>query len=259
MAERMLLLKWPNQTALRVLLTGADTLHHRPSPHLPFALINNYGPTECTVVASSGTVAPSDLANQFSSNQISSQLPSIGRPIDNTQIYIVNEEMREVPAGTAGELCIAGAGLARGYHGRADLTLEKFVPNPFSSRLNAHSNSHSGDRLYRSGDLARYLPNGEIEFLGRLDEQIKIRGFRVEPNEIVRALDEHPEVAASAVVARENHAGEKSLLAYLVLDPAATVNCHDIARTPGKEASRLHGAGGVHPDGIAASDVEWKG
>jgi len=237
LAERILLLKWPNQAALRVLLTGADTLHHRPSPDLPFALINNYGPTECTVVASSGTVAPSDLSNQFSSNQISSQLPSIGRPIDNTQIYIVNEEMREVPAGTAGELCIAGAGLARGYHGRADLTLEKFVPNPFSSGLNAHSNSPLGDRLYRSGDLARYLPNGEIEFLGRLDEQIKIRGFRIEPNEIVRAIDEHPEVLASAVVARENHAGEKSLLGYLVLDPAATVTAtalreHLVKRLP---------------------------
>jgi acyl-CoA synthetase (AMP-forming)/AMP-acid ligase II/acyl carrier protein len=233
----MLLLKWPNPPALRVLLTGADTLYHRPLSELPFALINNYGPTECTVVASSGKVAPSGLSNQFSSNQISSQLPSIGRPIDNTQIYILNEEMQEVPAGTAGELCIAGAGLARGYHGRPDLTLEKFVPNPFSSRLNAHSNSHLGDRLYRSGDLARYLPDGEIEFLGRLDEQIKIRGFRIEPNEIVRALDEHPEVVASVVVARENNAGEKSLLAYLVLDPAATITAtalreHLVKRLP---------------------------
>jgi amino acid adenylation domain-containing protein len=213
LAERMLLLKWPDQTALRVLLTGADTLHHRPTPNLPFALVNNYGPTECTVVASSGTVAPIDASKSFSSNQ----LPSIGRPIDNTQIYIVNEQMQEVPAGTAGELCVAGAGLARGYHKRADLTLEKFVRNPFNSRLH----SHAGDRLYRTGDLARYLPNGELEFLGRLDEQIKIRGFRIEPNEIVRALDEYPEVEANAVVARENQAGEKSLVAYVVLARAA--------------------------------------
>ena len=220
LAERMLLLKWPEQTALRVLLTGADTLHRRPSPELPFALVNNYGPTECTVVASSGTVAASDASNQASSNQASSnqassnqassnQRPSIGRPIDGTQVYILNEEMREVPAGTAGELCIAGAGLARGYHNRADLTRQAFVPNPFSGV--------SGDRLYRTGDLARYLPNGELEFLGRLDEQVKIRGFRVEPNEIVRVLDEHPDVEASAVVARENQAGEKTLAAYVVL------------------------------------------
>jgi amino acid adenylation domain-containing protein len=213
LAERMLLLKWPEQTALRVLLTGAEALHHRPSPTLPFALINNYGPTECTVVASSGTVAPSDASKQFLSNQ----LPSIGGPIDNTQIYIVNEEMQEVPAGTAGELCVAGAGLARGYHRRPDLTLEKFIPNPFRSRLN----SRAGDRLYRTGDLARYLPNGELEFLGRLDEQIKIRGFRIEPNEIVKALDEYSDVEASAVMARENRGGEKSLVAYVVLVPAA--------------------------------------
>jgi amino acid adenylation domain-containing protein len=211
LAERMLLVKWPEQTALRVLLTGADTLHRRPSPELPFALINNYGPTECTVVATSGRVAPGDASNQVSSNQ----LPSIGRPIDNTQVYILDEAMREAPAGTAGELCIAGAGLARGYHKRADLTVEKFVPNPFGSGLNA--------RLYRTGDLARYLRNGEIEFLGRLDEQVKIRGFRIEPNEIVRALDEHAEVEASAVVARENPAGEKWLVAYVVLTEAAAV------------------------------------
>ena len=230
LAERMLLLKWPAETALRILLTGADTLRHRPSPDLPFALINNYGPTECTVVATSGTVAPRDpssasspeqflsnqfLPNQFSSNQFSSNLPSIGRPIDNTQVYILNEQMQEVPAGTAGELCIAGAGLARGYHKRPDLTLEKFVPNPFGSRL--------GDRLYRTGDMGRYLPNGEIEFLGRLDEQVKILGSRVEPNEITRALDEHPEVSSSAVVARENQAGEKSLVAYVVLTEGAAL------------------------------------
>jgi amino acid adenylation domain-containing protein len=198
LAERMLSLQWPDHTALRILLTGADTLHRRPTAGLPFALVNNYGPTECTVVATSGTVAPGSQQ----------QLPSIGRPIDNTQIYIVDEAMHEVPPGTAGELCIAGAGLARGYHKRPDLTADKFVDNPFSSK--------TGDRLYRTGDLARYLPSGEIEFQGRLDEQIKIRGFRIEPNEIVRALDEHPEVHASTVVARENRAGEKSLVAYVV-------------------------------------------
>jgi acyl carrier protein len=176
---------------------------------MPFALVNNYGPTECTVVATSGTVAPSEV--EF----LSTARPSIGRPIDNTQIYIVNEKMQEAPAGTAGELCIAGPGLARGYHKRADLTLQKFVPNPFSSL--------PGDRLYRTGDLARFLPNGEIEFLGRLDEQIKIRGFRVEPGEIVATLNELPGVEASTVVARENPVGDRSLLAYVVLAPEAKI------------------------------------
>jgi len=221
LAEQLLTLQWPKHTALRFLLTGADTLHRRPSAQLPFALVNNYGPTECTVVATSGTVAPSEM--DFSS----SLRPSIGRPIDNTQIHIVNEEMQEVPAGAVGEICIAGAGLARGYHKRADLTLQKFVPNPFSSL--------PGARLYRTGDLARYLPNGEIEFLGRLDEQIKIRGFRVEPNEIVAALDAHPSVRASTVVARENPAGDKSLLAYVVLAPDAKITGSALREHLGKK------------------------
>lgn len=242
LAERMLLLKWPDQTALRILLTGADTFHHRPSPGLPFALVNNYGPTECTVVATSGTVAPRDAAslnssNQHSSNQSANQPPSIGRPIDNTQIYIVNGEMQQVPPGTVGELCVAGAGLARAYHKREDLTLQKFVPNPFHSKNSANGNSHCWDRLYRTGDLARLLPNGEIEFMGRLDEQIKIRGFRIEPGEIIGVLSEHPGVQASTVVTRESRSGEKSLVAYVVLAPAAalssnTLRAHLMKRLP---------------------------
>jgi amino acid adenylation domain-containing protein len=224
LAERMLLLKWPDQTALRILLTGADTLHHRPSRDLPFALVNNYGPTECTVVATSGTVVPRDAASLEAVNQ----LPSIGRPIDNTQVYIVNEEMQQVPPGTVGELCVAGAGLARGYHKRADLTLQKFVPNLFHAQHSANGNSHSSSRLYRTGDLARLLPNGEIEFMGRLDEQIKIRGFRIEPGEIIGVLNQHPDVQASTVVARENRSGEKSLVAYVVIAPATTLSSNTL-------------------------------
>ncbi len=205
LAERMLTLEWSRPCALRILLTGADTLHQRPSAKVPFILVNNYGPTECTVVATSGTVLPGD----------DSRLPSIGRPVDHTQAYILDEQMRQVPVGTAGELYIGGAGLARGYRNRPELTAQRFVPNPFGSR--------SGDRLYRTGDLARCLENGEIEFLGRVDDQIKIRGFRIEPNEIIRALHEHPEVEASTVVAQENQGGDKWLLAYVVLAPGATL------------------------------------
>ena len=215
LAERMMLLQWPEQTTLRILLTGADTLHRRPAPDLPFALINNYGPTECTVVATSGRVEYHDGATRDSAKMA---LPPIGRPIDNTQIFIVDEMLREVPAGTTGELCISGAGLARGYRNRPDLTQQKFITNRFRSEENSH-----GERMYRTGDLARLMPNGEIEFLGRMDEQIKIRGFRIEPNEIVAVLDEHPAVSASAVASREGRDHEKALVAYVVLSAGTKV------------------------------------
>lgn len=204
LAEQMLPLEWPRPCALRTLLTGADTLHRRPSSDVPFILVNNYGPTECTVVATSGTVLPG----------ADSRLPSIGRPIDHTEAYILDEQMLQVPLGAAGELYIGGAGVARGYHNRPELTAHRFVRNPFGSRC--------GDRLFRTGDLARYVESGEIEFLGRVDDQIKIRGFRIEPNEIIRALGEHPQVETSAVLARESQDGDKQLLAYVVLAPGAT-------------------------------------
>jgi amino acid adenylation domain-containing protein len=223
LAERMLQLQWPDHSALRTLLTGADTLHHRPPQNLPFTLVNNYGPTECTVVATSGTVATSSVSSSASANQ----LPSIGRPIDNTHVYIVNEQMQEVPAGAAGELCIAGVGLARGYRKRPDLIREKFIPNPFRSKHQANGTSPF-DRLYRTGDLVRLLPNGEIEFLGRIDEQIKIRGFRIEPGEIAALLNEHPRVLASAVDARESGSGEKSLVAYVVVAPGSNVSSNGL-------------------------------
>ena len=202
LAERMLLLEWPADTALRILLTGADTLRHRQSPSLPFDLVNNYGPTECTVVASSGRVAPAGTETGT---------PSIGRPIDNTQIHILDEEQRPVPSGAAGELYIGGAGLARGYRNNPVLTAERFVADPLMSG--------NGNRLYRTGDRGRYLPSGEIEFLGRVDEQIKIRGYRVEPGEIVGALESHADIQASVVILREDQADNKRLVAYLILKP----------------------------------------
>ncbi len=201
LAESLLLLEWPKQPALRILLTGADTLHHSPPASLPFMLVNNYGPTECTVVATSGRVSPASNS--------SSQAPSIGRPVDNTDIYILDEEMTEVASGKPGELYIGGAGVARGYRNHPELTKQKFVSNPFSA--------DPGDRLYRSGDQVRVLPSGELEFLGRIDEQVKIQGYRVEPNEIVNALDCHADVQTTAVIARETQGGEKNFIAYVVL------------------------------------------
>jgi amino acid adenylation domain-containing protein len=202
MAERLMTLHWPAKVPLRMMLTGADTLHSYPSPELSSLLVNNYGPTECTVVATSGPVLPEERQEQ---------LPSIGRPIDNTCIYILDDQSREVPIGTAGELHIGGAGLARGYRNRPELTAAKFVPNPFSAE--------PGARLYKTGDLARCLPDGQIAFLGRIDDQLKIRGFRIEPNEIITVLNEHPDVLESVVVARDIAGGDKRLVAYLV--PAA--------------------------------------
>jgi amino acid adenylation domain-containing protein len=199
LAEQVIALDWPSRPALRLMLTGADTLHHYPSRKLRFQLVNNYGPTECTVVTTSGVV-PSNPEHP-------DQLPTIGRPIANTIIYILDEKMQQVPVGQPGELYVGGKGLARGYRNRPDLTAERFVPDPFSSK--------PGARLYRTGDLARYLPDGEIAFLGRIDEQIKIRGYRIEPAEIVRALDGHPSVQASAVVARDRD-GDKQLVGYFV-------------------------------------------
>jgi amino acid adenylation domain-containing protein len=202
LAERVMTLEWPKKASLRVMLTGADTLHHYPSRNLPFQLVNNYGPTECTVVTTSGAVLP---------NEQPDRLPSIGKPINNVQVYILNENRQQVPIGEPGEIYIGGAGLARGYRNRPDLTAERFVLDPF--------HSEPGARLFRTGDLGRYLPDGQIAFLGRLDEQVKIRGFRIEPAEIVRVLNEYPAVQVSTVMAREVEAGDKRLVAYFV--PAA--------------------------------------
>jgi amino acid adenylation domain-containing protein len=196
LAERMLQIDWPRDTALRFLLTGADALHHRPSSKLPFQLINNYGPTECTVVATSGRVESSETAKG---------IPSIGKPIDGVTARILDEDWHDVAAGGAGELYIGGAALARGYRNQATLTVEKFVCLP------------DGERMYRTGDLARFLPNGEIEFLGRLDDQIKIRGYRIEPLEVVAALNAHRDVTSSVVIAREDQVGERRLIAYVVM------------------------------------------
>jgi amino acid adenylation domain-containing protein len=218
LAERIMALEWPANTALRVLLTGAETLHQFPSAKLPFKLVNNYGPTECTVVTSSGLVSP---------NIRSDALPTIGRPITNTQVYVLDEELQQVPGGAVGELYIGGAGVARGYRHRPDLTAEKFIHDPFSDEPNA--------RLYKTGDVGRYLSNGEIVYVGRIDDQIKMRGYRIEPNEIVAVLDRHPSVAASVVVAREDGNNEKRLVAYVVLNSESQLSADELRKFLGNE------------------------
>jgi len=199
LAEQLLQASWPAETALRVLLTGGDTLHRRPPAGLPFIVVNNYGPTECTVVATSGIVSADDDP---------SRPPDIGRPIANATALILDEALRPVPPGEPGELCLGGALVARGYRNRPELTASQFVTYV----------SASGDalRIYRSGDRARFLENGEIEFLGRVDDQVKIRGYRIELGEIVASLNRCAGVKASVVSVREAGEGGPTLIAYIV-------------------------------------------
>jgi len=201
LAEKLLSVQWPQDGALRIMLTGGDKLHQYPLTSIPFKLVNNYGPTENTVVTTSGLVVY---------NGTDDASPHIGRPITNTQVYILDNHLQPVPIGVPGELYIGGAGLARGYLNRPELTAERFISNPNSDRPSS--------RLYKTGDKARYLPDGNIEYLGRLDNQVKIRGFRIEPGEIEAVLSQHPFVQESVVVARDDTPGDKRLVAYLVLD-----------------------------------------
>jgi amino acid adenylation domain-containing protein len=197
LAEPMLAKQWPASTALRYLLTGGEALHRHPAPGLPFTVVNNYGPTECTVVATSEAVSAAGSAELP---------PSIGRPIANTQIRILDGDGRPVAPGQVGEIYIAGTSVARGYRNQPEATAERFLQDPLDPMA---------ARMYRTGDLGCFLPDGQIAFRGRLDSQEQIHGHRVETDEIVCALNRHPGVAASAVVAR-GQACSKSLVAYLV-------------------------------------------
>jgi acyl-coenzyme A synthetase/AMP-(fatty) acid ligase/acyl carrier protein len=199
MAESAMVLPWPPDAALRILLTGADTLHRPPPPDLPFELVNNYGPTEATVVATSGVIPPRNGTGPR---------PSIGSPIDHTQAYVLDENLSPVPDGTPGELYIGGRGVARGYRNRPDLTTDRFVPDGFSDL--------PGARMYRTGDLVRTRPDGTLDFIGRIDQQVKIRGFRIELGEVEAVLVEHDKVHQAVVALREDPSGGRSLIAYVV-------------------------------------------
>ncbi len=219
MTEALLELSWPERAPLRFLLTGGDRLRRYPPAGLPFALINNYGPAENTVVSTISEVRPSD----------SESAPTIGRQLPNVHTYVLDEGLRPVPIGVIGELYLGGVNLARGYWGRAVQTAERFVPHPFSSL--------PGERLYRTGDLVRYRSDGELEFIGRTDFQVKIRGFRIELSEIELVLQQHPAVKSAIVLALEI-AGDKQLVAYYVLRPGADVELHELRAYLG---SRLPG------------------
>jgi amino acid adenylation domain-containing protein len=191
---------------LREVITAGEQLRITPSIARMFeklgdcVLYNQYGPTESHVVT---VFELSGAPGEWPS------LPPIGRPIDNTEIYLLDTNHKPVPAGIAGELYIGGKCLSRGYIKRPELTSGRFIRNPFSNDPVA--------RLYKTGDIARYLPDGNIEYLGRSDNQVKIRGFRIEPGEIESLLGQHGAVRESVVVAREDNPGDKRLVAYAVL------------------------------------------
>ena len=198
LAEQVLPLPWPAHTALRFMLTGGDRLRSYPAPALPFALVNNYGPTENSVVTTAGLVVNNGRPT-----------PAIGRPIHNVQVYVLDSSLQPTPIGVPGELHIGGSSLARGYLRRPALTAEKFIDNPFRGPTGR-------GQLYKTGDLVRYLPTGELEFLGRTDNQVKIRGFRIELGEIESVLLGYRGVREAAVVAYEEPPQDKRLVAYLV-------------------------------------------
>ncbi|WP_193200007.1 non-ribosomal peptide synthetase, partial [Nostoc sp. MG11] len=200
---------WQLPNSLRLVIIGGESalptqlklwqqyVNERPQ------LINAYGPTETTIEAT--------LCNLSSLASTEYELEvSIGRPIDNVHVYILDQNLQPLPIGIPGELHIGGAGLAKGYLNRPELTQEKFIPHPFSNEYQA--------RLYKTGDLVRFQSNGSIEFLGRIDNQVKIRGFRIELGEIEATISQHPIVQTVAVIAREDVSGDQRLVAYLVIN-----------------------------------------
>lgn len=203
LAEPLIEMIWPQTTALRYLLTGSEALHRYPIAGLPFTLVNNYGPTECAVVATSGSITPPSGA---------SLPPSIGTGIANTPIYLLDENLKPVAAGQTGEIFIGGTNVGRGYRNQPELTAQRFLPDPFRSV--------PGARMYRSGDLGSMSPNGEIQFHGRVDHQQKIRGHRVEPDEVAGALARHRSIVSCAVTGFGEPA-DRRLAAYFVARAAA--------------------------------------
>jgi amino acid adenylation domain-containing protein/non-ribosomal peptide synthase protein (TIGR01720 family) len=198
LAEVLIRQPLPQGLALEILLTGGDKLQRGVPPGLPFSVVNHYGPTESAVVTTCARVGDEPLPGA----------PPIGRPIDNTKVYVLDRRRELVPVGAAGELCIGGEGLARGYWHHPRLTAEQFIPDPFGAR--------PGGRLYCTGDLVRYRADGNLEFLGRIDRQVKVRGFRVELGDIEAALAQHPAIREAVVVARTDRDGDKRLVGYFV-------------------------------------------
>ena len=206
MSSLLIQLGWEEEREalkLRLLYAGGDELLRSPARRLPFRFLNMYGPTEDTIVSSwqeVNEVAPGKIAPK----------PSIGRPIGNHRCYVLDKQLAPVPIGVPGELVVSGTGVARGYLDREEATAKAFVPNPFST-------AKYFDMVYRTGDLVRFLADGQIDFLGRIDLQVQLRGFRVELGEIEVNLLAHGDIREAAVVAKQEHGGstEKRLVAFI--------------------------------------------
>ncbi|MEU6810473.1 amino acid adenylation domain-containing protein [Streptomyces sp. NPDC046831] len=207
LAELVLAEDWPAGTRLRYLLTGGDRLHRHPPAGLPFTLVNHYGPTECTVVATAGEVPAGAEGRE----------PSIGRPIRGIEARLLDDQGSDVPDGTEGELYLSGAGLARGYLNRPELTAERFV-----------TLGPDGTRYYRTGDLAVRNPDGSLRFVGRADGQVKLRGFRIELGEIESTLCTHPRITGAAAALREDVPGDARLAAYPVFRPGTSLSAAEL-------------------------------
>ena len=199
---------------LETLLVGGEALGEELAATLdrrvPGGVRNMYGPTETTVWSTTRHLAEGSFADGALDGPM-----TVGRPIANTRVFTVDPRLQPVPAGIPGELMIAGEGVVQGYLGRPALTAERFIPDPFGGE--------PGARLYRTGDRVRFLASGELEFLGRVDHQIKIRGHRIEPGEIEATLEHHPRIEQAVVVGREDRPGEQRLIAYLVPRPGDRV------------------------------------
>jgi len=230
LAQAVLALPWPAAGALRVLLTGGERLARGPRAGLPFDVVNAYGVTEASVVSTAGPVPPGGSA-----------VPGIGRAIGGVDLLVVDPadpELVAVTDGTAGELLIGGVSLARGYLGQPERTAERFVQR--------HS-AGVATRWYRTGDLVRVRPDGDLDHLGRLDDQVQIRGVRVEPDEVAAALDRHPDVGQSVVLTVAGPGGSRRLVACLLATGS---------RQPGTDELRSHLAT-MLPEPMLPSTVVW--
>ncbi|NBD13709.1 non-ribosomal peptide synthetase, partial [Corallococcus silvisoli] len=214
MAEAALEQPWPTGMPLRRAHIGGDVLHRRPGPSVPGQWLNCYGPTENTVISTSGVVeseAPDGV------------LPSIGGPVPNVRAYVLDGAGQPVPAGLWGGLALGGASMARGYLGQPALTAERFRPDPFSGE--------PGARVYHTGDVVRWLADGTLEFRGRADSQVKVRGFRIELGEVEAALLAQPQVKEAVASVREDVPGQRRLVTYMVLREGATLEVDTLRAT----------------------------
>jgi amino acid adenylation domain-containing protein/non-ribosomal peptide synthase protein (TIGR01720 family) len=207
--EELFHLNWPSDLSLRVLLTGGDQLRQYPPKAFPIKVVNHYGPTENTVVATAGIVEEAVDQNIF---------PSIGFPISGTKVEVVNEFGQVLPIGVPGELWLSGTSLANGYKGQDDLTKEKFTTNSLLGRV------------YQTGDIVRYGSEGQLFFIGRKDDQVQLRGFRMELGEIEAVLLKHPAVKQVVVLTKEQDNGTKALFAYILADQDAETEWRELVK-----------------------------